>query len=276
MARKIAFVTGASNVTGKAIAIELARAGYDVGFTYTSNEDGAKRTQKELEALGAKCKYYYMNTRELEPSIATLNEFCSEFGPLDTMVNNVSITTEWSFLDVTPDGFDRLSEINIRGTYFMMQAAAKIMIAGQKHGAIINIASVHAIGTLAKSSVYATTKAAICRMTRSVALELAPYGINVNAFAPGYVNMETSDIYKDPEKLAEYHKITETMAHYMPKHRWQKPQEIGQCVVFLASEAARFIVGQTIFAEGGVTIPIGSQPDWPQIYGFKDIDFDAE
>ena len=113
-------------------------------------------------------------------------------------------------------------------------------------------------------------------MTRSVALELAPYGINVNAFAPGYVNMETSDIYKDPEKLAEYHKITETMAHYMPKHRWQKPQEIGQCVVFLASEAARFIVGQTIFAEGGVTIPIGSQPDWPQIYGFKDIDFDAE
>ena len=270
MARKIAFVTGASNVTGKAIAVELAKAGYDVGFTYTSNEDGAKRTLKEIEAAGGKGKYYYMDTRELEPSIRTLNEFCDEFGALDVMVNNTGITTVWNFLDVTPENFDRLSEINIRGTYFMMQAAAKIMIKAKKRGAIINITSVHAIGTFIGSSVYALTKAAIVRMTRSVALELAPYGINVNAFAPGYVDMTSSDKFADPAKKEAEQKMQKEAAKYMPKKRWQKPQEIGRCIVFLASEDARFIVGQTMFAEGGVTIPMGSQPDWPDLIGLND------
>ncbi len=148
MAKKVAFVTGASNVTGKAIAIEFAKAGYDVGFTYTSNEDGAKRTQKEIEALGVKAKYYYMNTRDVDASVKTLNDFCDEFGPLDAMVNNVGITKTWNFLDVTQEQFNLLSEVNIRGTYFMMQAAAKIMIAAGKKGAIVNLSSVHAIGTL--------------------------------------------------------------------------------------------------------------------------------
>ena len=261
--RKVVFVTGASNVTGKAIAIAFAKAGYNVGFTYKSNENGAKDTLAQIEACGVKGKYYYMDTRDLDASIATLHAFCDEFGPLDVMVNNTGITTVWRFLDVTPDKFDFLSEINIRGTYFMMQAAAKIMIAAGKKGNIINITSVHAIGTFPGSSVYATTKAAICRMTRSVALELAPYGINVNAFAPGYVNMLTDPVKFDTEekRAAEAEKYEE-MAKYMPLHRWQKPEEIGECVVFMASESYRFVVGQTLFAEGGVTIPMGSDPGW--------------
>lgn len=267
MERKIAFVTGASNVTGKAIAIELAKAGYDVGFTYTSNEDGAKRTLAEVEAAGGKGKYYYMDTRELDPSIATLHKFCDEFGALDLMVNCTGITKTWDFLDVTQDQFNFLSEINIRGTYFMMQAAAKIMIAGKKKGVIINITSVHAIGTFVGHSTYATTREAVVRMTRSVALELAPYGINVNAFAPGYVDMSSSDIYADPAKLAEFQKSMAEAAKYMPLGRWQKPEEIGQCIVFLASDSARFIVGQTMFAEGGVTIPMGTQLNWPELIG---------
>ena len=260
--RRVVFVTGASNVTGKAIAIAFAKAGYNVGFTYNSNEDGAKDTLAKIEACGVKGKYYKMNTRDLPASIATLHEFCDEFGAMDVMVNNTGITTVWRFLDVTPEQFDFLSEINIRGTYFMMQEAAKIMIAAGKKGNIINITSVHAIGTFPGSSVYATTKAAICRMTRSVALELVPYGINVNAFAPGYVDMHTDPKYADPEvqkkTLANYEK----MAKYMPLHRWQNPDEIGECIVFMASDSARFFLGQTFFAEGGVTIPMGSNPEW--------------
>ena len=269
MARKVAFVTGASNVTGKAIAIEFAKAGYDVGFTYTSNEDGAKRTQKEIESYGAKAKYYYMNTRDVDASVKTLNDFCDEFGPLDAMVNNVGITKTWNFLDVTQEQFNLLSEVNIRGTYFMMQAAAKIMIAAGKKGAIINLSSVHAIGTFVGHSTYATTRAAVVRMTRSVALELAPYGINVNAFAPGYVDMSTSDIYADPKTQEDLKKGMAEAAKYMPLGRWQKPEEIGKCIVFLASDDASFIVGQTLFAEGGVTIPMGSQPNWPELIGPK-------
>lgn len=269
MARKVAFVTGASNVTGKAIAIEFAKAGYDVGFTYTSNEDGAKRTKAELEALGAKAKYYYMNTRDVDASVKTLHEFADEFGAMDAMVNNVGITKTWNFLDVTQDQFNLLSEVNIRGTYFMMQAAAKIMIAAGKKGAIVNLSSVHAIGTFVGHSTYATTRAAVARMTRSVALELAPYGIAVNAFAPGHVDMSSSDIYADPQVQKELKENQKKATEYFPLKRWQKPEEIGKCIVFLASDDARFIVGQTIFAEGGVTIPMGCQPDWPNLIAPK-------
>ena len=262
MARKIAFVTGASNVTGKAIAIAFAKAGYDVGFTYTSNEEGAKDTLKEIEAAGGRGIYYYMNTRNVDESVETLNRFAREFGPMDVMVNSTGITTTIRFLDVTPEDFDYLSEINIRGTYFMTQAAAKIMIANGIKGAIINLSSVHAIGTFVGHTVYASTRAAVCRMTRSIALELSPYGINVNAFAPGYVDMSSAPKYDTPEKKAEVQAMYKEMAEHMPLHRWQKPSEIGECVVFLASEAASFIQGQTLFAEGGVTIPMGTAPGW--------------
>lgn len=261
MERKVAFVTGASNVTGRAIAIAFAKAGYNVGFTYTSNEQGAKDTLKEIEAVGAKGKYYYMNTRELEPSRKTLREFCDEFGALDVMINNTGITTVWRMLDVTEEDFNLLSEVNIRGTYFMMQEAAKIMIAAQKKGVIINITSVHAQGTYFGSSVYALTKAAISRMTTSAALELAPYGINVNAFAPGHVDMLSSPNYT-PERIAKEKEIYAKISVEQPLHRWQKPEEIGDCVVFLASDSARFIVGQTIMAEGGVLIPMTTDLGW--------------
>jgi len=105
MSRKVAFVTGASNVTGRAIAIAFAKAGYDVGFTYTSNEQGAIDTLKEIEAAGGKGKYYYMNTRDLEPSKKVLREFAAEFGPMDAMINNTGITTVWRMLDVTEEDF---------------------------------------------------------------------------------------------------------------------------------------------------------------------------
>ena len=94
MSKKVAFVTGASNVTGKAIALQMARAGYNVvGFTYAGNEEGAKKTKAEIEALGATAAYYQMDTRNIEESMATLNKFTEEYGPLDAMVNNVGITT---------------------------------------------------------------------------------------------------------------------------------------------------------------------------------------
>lgn len=270
MSKKIAFVTGASNVTGKAIALEMAKAGYNViGFTYAGNEDGAKKTKAELEALGAQAAYYKMDTRNIEESMATLNQFTEEYGALDAMINNVGITTTWKFLDVTVDDFDWISEVNIRGTYFMMQAAAKNMIANKKKGFIVNISSVHAIGTFPSHSVYATTRAAVSRMTRSVALELAPYGITVNAFAPGYVDMTSAPKFADPEKKAREIEMQKRAAKYMPTRRWQKPQEIGECVAFMCSESARFIVGQTIFAEGGVTIPMGSAPYWPDSIGLN-------
>lgn len=263
MSRKIAFITGASNVTGRAIAIAFAKAGYDVGFTYTSNEQGAIETLKAIEEAGSKGKYYYMNTREVEPSKKTLREFAEEFGGLDVLINNTGITTVWRMLDVTEDQFDMLSEINIRGTYFMMQEAAKIMIERGIKGVIINITSVHAEGTYFGSSVYALTKAAISRMTKSCALELAPYGINVNAFAPGHVDMLSSPNYT-PERIEKEKEVYKKISVQQPLHRWQKPEEIGDCVVFLASDSARFIVGQTIMAEGGVLIPMTTDLGWEE------------
>ena len=262
MARKIAFVTGASNVTGKAVAIEFAKAGYDVGFTYAHNEEGAKDTLKKIEECGVRGIYYQMDLTKLEESLATLYKFAEEFGPMDAMINCAGKTTTIPFLEVTPEQFDDSYAQNCRGTYFMAQAAAKIMIKNNIQGFIINFSSVHAIGTFTRHSLYASTRAAVCRMTRSMALELSPYGINVNGFAPGYVDMSSAPKYDTPEKKAETLKGYAEAAKHMPLHRWQKPEEIGKCVVFLCSEAASFIQGQTMFAEGGVTIPMGTEDNW--------------
>jgi NAD(P)-dependent dehydrogenase (short-subunit alcohol dehydrogenase family) len=250
MGEKIAFVTGSSRVTGKGIAIALAKAGYDVGVTYMGNKEGAEDAVRQIEALGQRAKAYHMDTYQVKESVQTLERFFEEFGHIDVMVNNTGLTRFKDFPDVTEEEFDTVISTNIRGTYFCGQAAAKDMIKKGVKGVIVNISSLHAIGTWPGDTLYATTKAAICRLTQAEALDLAPYGIRVVCVAPGYI--DTGWKNRSEENMQRYHRVLART----PLGRMASGEEIGDAVAFLSSDKAGFITGTTLYVEGGALLPV--------------------
>ena len=261
---KIAFVTGSSRVTGKNIALELARAGYDVGITYTGYKEGADDAVKQIEAMGQRSKAYYLDTRDIEGCRKTIDEFCEEFGGIDVMVNNTGLTIFSNFLETEPDVFAKLFETNLRGCYFCGQAAARQMVKRGIKGVIVNLSSVHAQGTWPGDSLYAVSKAAISRLTQAEALDLAPYGIRAVAVAPGYI--DTGWQNRSDEAHAKY----EQALRRIPLKRFAEGAEIGKAVVFLASENAGYITGTTLFVEGGALLPVITENDYGPGVGSKE------
>ena len=260
---KNAFVTGSSNVTGKGIALELARAGYNVGVTYTTQKEGGEDTVRQIEAMGVKAKSYFMDSLQVEQSQKTLADFCGEFGPLDVMVNNVGITKMFNFLEISRDEYDYYMNLNLRGTFFLGQAAAKDMVKNKTKGVIINISSVHALGTWPHDTIYATSKAAIARLTQAQALELAKYGIRVNAVAPGFIRM-TGGSKRSMHGMTEeqYIESEKNTSKKIPLNRYISAAEIGRAVVYMASDDASYITGQSLYMDGGILLPVAMQNEY--------------
>lgn len=253
---KTAFVTGASRVTGKAIALELARAGYDVGVTYTGYEEGALDAVRQIEAMGRRAKSYYMDTRDIEGCRETIGAFCEEFGGVDVMVNNTGLTIYSHFLETEPDLFAKVFDTNLRGAYFCGQAAARKMVERKTKGVIVNLSSVHALGTWPNDTLYAVSKAAICRLTQAEALDLAPYGIRVVAIAPGYIETGWQNGSEELKRVYDQSKKR------IPLQRYASGEEIGKAVAFLVSDDAGYITGTTLFAEGGALLPVITENDY--------------
>ena len=257
MMAKNAFVTGASNVTGKGIALELAKAGYDVGITYSTHKEGGEDTVRQIKEMGRKCRLYFMNTFDIAESQKTLADFCEEFGPLQLMVNNAGRSKFFDFLEVSQEDFDYFINLNFRGTYFLGQAAAKNMVENETKGVIINISSVHVGGTWPGDTIYAPTKAAVSRLTQAQALELAKYGIRVNAIAPGYIDMASGASDRKRGLTDEqYSALKKDVSSRIPLNRYASASEIGRAVVYMASEDASYITGQTLFMDGGTLLPV--------------------
>jgi NAD(P)-dependent dehydrogenase (short-subunit alcohol dehydrogenase family) len=250
MANKVAFVTGASRVTGKGIALELAKAGYDVGLTYTGYKEVADDTVRQIEAMGHRAKAYHADIEHVDETRATLEQFFEEFGHVDVFVNNTGLTRYVDYLTVTEEVFNRSIHVNIRGTYFCGQAAARDMIAKGVKGVIVNISSFQAVGTWPGATIYATTKAAICKMTQAQALDLSGHGIRVVCVAPGYVDVGWQN--RSKEDYARY----EVMLTRLPLPRFATAEEIGHAVTFLSSEKAAYVTGTTLFVEGGGLLPV--------------------
>ncbi len=250
MTGKVAFVTGASRVTGKAIALELARAGYDVGITYMGYKEGADDAVRQMEEMGRKGKAYYADTGDVAATQVMLVGFFEDFGHIDVMVCNTGITKYVDFLSASQEVYDYIFNTNIRGSYFCGQSAARNMVKNGVKGVIVNISSIHAKSLWPGDTLYATTKAALCRLTEAQALELAPHGIRAVGVAPGCVYMGG---YDDTQaRKARYDWVNSKI----PMKRHVSAEEIGQAVVYLASEKASYITGQTLFIEGGLMLPV--------------------
>ncbi|MFP4193871.1 MAG: SDR family NAD(P)-dependent oxidoreductase [Desulfobacterales bacterium] len=243
-----ALVTGATRGLGKWIALGLANAGADVAVVSRTLGD-CEKTAEEVQNHGGRALAVEADVGDPDSIQEMVRKTVDHFGRIDCMVNNAGINVRNSVLEFTPEEFNRVSDINFRGVYFASQAAAREMI-NQGGGKIINMSS--SAGFLVRpgipNSVYAATKAAVIMLTKAFAEELAPYGINVNAVAPGYFETPlASDRLNDP-------KVLENILSLTPLKKIGGPEDIIGPVLFLASEASGYMTGQTIFVDGGRTV----------------------
>lgn len=242
--RKTAIVTGGSGGIGQATALCLARNGYDILITYVSRAAGAEYTKAEAEKLGAKCVAVKANIGNLEEVDNIFRVFRENFDCLDLLVNNGAVDKQIGFLDVTPEDYDSIVDVNLKGCYFCAQQAAKLMVEKNTKGLIINISSVHADSNWPDYSLYAISKAGLSKLTKNIALELARYGIRAVAVHPGYISVGT---HSDEEKGVE---------NRIPLGRFGTVDECAEMINFLVSDLSPYITGSIFNIDGGVLLPV--------------------
>jgi NAD(P)-dependent dehydrogenase (short-subunit alcohol dehydrogenase family) len=249
LAGKRALVTGSGTGIGREIALEFARQGADVVLHYAHSGTGAESAAAEIRSLGCRSTVVQANFDDLDAVAELARQAIDFLGGIDCLVNNSGITFNKPFSEVTPEQFDLLYDVNVRAPYFLTQYAARAMLA-QGGGAVCNITSIHGLSGAPEHSVYAGTKGAIIAQTRTLAVELAHRGIRVNAIAPGWVTVEN---YYNAIPGFNENDARQVAADKVPLGRSGEKREIARLAVFLCSDDAAFIVGQTIVADGGTT-----------------------
>lgn len=242
---KTALVTGASRGIGKGIAHTLAQAGANIAFTFVSSIEKAKAFEAELQSLGIKAKGYQSNAAEFAEADKLVDEILKDFGSLDVLVNNAGITRDTLMMRMSEQQWDEVLDTNLKSAFAMTKAAMKPMMKA-KAGSIINITSVVGITGNAGQANYAASKAGMIGLTKSVAKELGSRNIRCNAIAPGFIETEMTDALSEEVK-AEWIKG-------IPLKRGGRPEDVANCVLFLASDASSYISGQTINVCGGMVM----------------------
>lgn len=252
---QVALVTGASRGIGRAIAIELGRIGCDVVINYVSNETAAREARADVQAanVNARVALCQADISNLSEHTNLLEAIRTEFGRLDFLVNNAGIAPgkRVDLLDATAESFDHLIEVNLRGPYFLSQAAARWMIEQKSSGtirdyrpAIINITSVSAYAASPERGDYCVSKAGLAMMTKLFAIRLAGEGINVYEIRPGVITTDMTANVKD-----KYDRMIDE--GLTPIKRWGTPEDVGRAVAAIASCSLPFSTGEVINVDGG-------------------------
>lgn len=239
---KIALVTGASKGVGKGIALELAKAGCDVAVNYNCDEEGGRATVDEIVGLGRRAIAVAGDISQRAHIDRMFQQVLEAFGRLDILVNNAGVQTWKPLLELQEEDWDRVLATNLKGSFLCTQQAARHMQANG--GAIINIGSGCNKWPFANLASYTASKGGLEMFTKVAAVELGPYRIRVNCVAPGAIEIE-----RTRKELGDYAGMFSKLT---PLGRIGTPRDVGLAVVFLASEAADFITGQTIWVDGGL------------------------
>jgi 3-oxoacyl-[acyl-carrier protein] reductase len=241
---KVAIVTGAGHGIGREIALSLARNGAEVVVTDVT--DAIFEAGKQIEALGSKALPIKCDVTDFEQARDIEQKVVGKYERIDILVNNAGIYPQKAFLEMTADDWNKVLRVNLNGVFHCTRAVIPKMMK-QKYGKIVNIASIAgAVVGFQNLTHYSASKAAIAGFTKSLALEVAQYGINVNAVAPGPIDV--GDVAANTEM---YQQITRTI----PVGRMGRPIDIANLVVFLVSDESNFITGQCIVSDGGYTLP---------------------
>lgn len=254
LAGKVAIVTGAGSGIGRAIAIRLGQEGADIAVA-DLNTESAEDTAEEIRKLGRRALSVFVDLSQVGLIQPMIDRVAQEFGRIDILVNNAGVVQVKPFLDVTEEEWDRVIDVNMKGTFFCLQAAAKRMVEQGEGGRIINMSSISGRGGRADSSAYAASKMAIISITQSAALALAKDNILVNAISPGIVSTPMWDqIDEERAQLFGYKPGTARaqLVEQVPIKRVSEPEEVAAAAAFLASPDASIITGQTINVDGGM------------------------
>ena len=242
---KRVLVTGSGTGIGKGIAFEFAKKGALVALHYSQSAEGARRAVQQIRAHGGTAEAFGADFAQVN-EVRGLAKKAEDFlGGIDVLVNNAGITMNLPFERVSPEQYDILYAVNVRAPFFLTQVLLPALERG-KAAAIVNISSVHAFGGRREHSVYAGTRGALVSFTRALAIELAPRGIRVNCIAPGPTEVE--NYYKAVPQFD-----SRAAGRRIPVGFIGQPWDVGKVAAFLASEEARYIVGQTIIVDGGAT-----------------------
>ena len=238
MAETCALVTGASRGIGAAIATALAADGWSVGVNYRADEDGARRTLAAIEGAGGSAVLVKGDVDDGAEKLFSAVE--DAFGPVGCLVNNAGVTADGLTISLSDDDWQRVIDTNLTAAFRLTRHAVKGMVR-RRSGRVVNIASVVGPNANAGQPNYAAAKAGLIGFTKTVAVEVARRGVTVNAVAPGFIE---TDMTRD---------VAERVVDHIPARRVGQPEEVAAAVRFLASDAASYVTGTTLFVDGGMS-----------------------
>lgn len=240
---KVAFITGATRGIGRAIALELAKEGYNIALNYRTENEALETLKKEISELGVECYPVQGDVSKAEDSERMTKEIIEHFEQIDVLVNNAGITKDKLIQRMKEEEFTDVINVNLVGTFNITKNVIKYMTK-KRYGKIINISSVVGISGNAGQSNYAASKAGIIGFTKSIAKELASRNITANAVAPGFIQTDMTNVLKD--------EVKEAIEGTIPLKRLGTAEDVAKVVKFLASDNSNYITGQVINVDGGM------------------------
>lgn len=242
---KVAIVTGGSRGIGRSVAKELAKAGAKVVINYAGNLAAAQEVLADITACGGTAVLSQADVSSAEAVDTMIKQTLDEFGRIDILVNNAGITRDNLLMRMKESEWDAVINTNLKGIFHCTKAVARIMMK-QRTGKIINMTSVVGMMGNAGQANYAAAKAGVIGFTKSMAKELAARGINVNAIAPGFITTDMTSVLSD--------QVKDDLAGQIPLGRLGAPEDVAAAVLFLASDSANYITGQTLCVDGGMVM----------------------
>ncbi len=242
---KIALISGGSRGIGRSIALELAKTGCHISFSYRKNELEAKKLEEEIARLGQKAQAFCVDIKDYAAVIDWVNQTKEHFQGLDIVINNAGIIKDKALMFMEKEDWQEVIDTNLTGVYNLSRAVI-IGLMKQKKGNIINISSVSGIIGLPRQANYSASKAGMIGFTKALAREVAAYNIRVNSVAAGFIETDMTHELKENFKSK--------MLTRIPLARFGKPEEVAKVVKFLAGEESNYITGQVIVIDGGLSI----------------------
>lgn len=242
---KTVLVTGGSRGIGKEVALKFAENGYNIVINYVSDKTDVKKLEEEFNEKGVKSLILKADVSKVEEVDELVKKAIEEFGQIDVLVNNAGITKDNLLMRMSEEEFDKVIEINLKGTYLVTKAVTKYMMK-KRSGSIVNLSSVVGVAGNAGQCNYSASKAGIIGFTKSVAKELASRNIRANAVAPGFIETDMTSVLTDTVKENIYNQI--------PLKRMGNAKEVAELIYFLGSEKSSYITGQVINVDGGMVM----------------------
>ena len=245
MNESVALVTGGSRGIGRAICLELARQGAAVAVNYAGNAQAAQETVEACRALGVQAEAFQADVSDPAACESLIAQVKERFGRLDILVNNAGVTRDGLLMTAKPEDFDKVLDTNLKGAYFCMKAAAKVMMR-QRYGRIVNLSSVVGLRGNPGQTGYAASKAGVLGLTKAAAKELASRNITVNAVAPGFIETDMTAVLPEKAKTA--------MLATIPMAAPGQPEDVARAAAFFARPESAYITGQVLCVDGGMAV----------------------